>query len=189
MLSFPVVFPEASSVNKCPAGTSHSAPAQQAAAHSVCENLVFSPPEAPQVNECRSVAGSLSRALEPSRGSQGCGQRRWTDSLPQCGGRGSFWETSSGSRSGENTPEQPVRHLSSLPTTEFSCLSDPRLNVMEEAVEHSPHGAASPRLQGGGPGGPLQGLCCPSCVAPFRRSLHQTPWLLHDHQRKLLSCV
>lgn len=41
---------------------------------------------------------------------------------------------SSGSRSGENTPEQPVRHLSSLPTTEFSCLFDPRLNVMEEAA-------------------------------------------------------
>ena len=32
VLSFPFVFPKASSVNKCPAGTSHSAPAQQAEA-------------------------------------------------------------------------------------------------------------------------------------------------------------
>ncbi|KAI4535966.1 hypothetical protein MG293_014293 [Ovis ammon polii] len=56
--------PPASSVNKCPAGTSHSAPAQQAAAHSVCENLVFSPPEAPQVNECRISNATINYAAD-----------------------------------------------------------------------------------------------------------------------------
>lgn len=105
VLSFPFVFPEASSVNKCPAGTSHSAAAQQADAHSVCNDLVFSPPEASQVNECRSVAGSVFRAREPSRGSQGCGQRRRTIVTAAMGWTGELsGNLNSESHSEEDTP-------------------------------------------------------------------------------------
>lgn len=105
VLSFPFVFPEAPSVNKCPVGTSHSAPAQQADARSVGDNLVFSPPEASQANECRSVAGSVFRAPEHGRGSQGCGQRRQTIFTAAMGWTGELsGNLNSESRSEENTP-------------------------------------------------------------------------------------
>ena len=123
VLSFPFVFPKAPSVNKCPAGTSHSAPAQRANTQCL-KTLVFPPPEVSQVSECRSVAGSLFRAPEHSRGSQGCGQRRGTVVTAAMGWTGELsGNLNSGSHSGENTPEQPVHHLPSLPTSEFSCLS------------------------------------------------------------------